>query len=144
MLIDTNIREICTLIFQISAKLREKLKEKRENDKCDEISFLNVRTLLFVQENTEPTMKDIADFLAITPPSATSLIDHYVKLGQLERILDKNDRRIVRLKITSQGKQILKNGFKNMMVVFKDILSNLDKNQINEVKIILKILAHQE
>ncbi|RKY72244.1 MAG: hypothetical protein DRP97_00920 [Candidatus Latescibacterota bacterium] len=82
-------------------------------------------------------MKEVADYFCITPPSATSLINPLVKSEMLKRVYDKNDRRIVRLSITSKGRKELKRGFNKLNNNMKKILMQLN---INEQKNIIRIL----
>lgn len=143
MIDQKEITETLALVFKISAKVKEKIKVGSQKKGHDNVSFLHLRTLRFVVDKGEPTMKDIADYFAITPPSATALVDICVKEGQLERIFDKKDRRIVRLAITAKGQRILKNGSETMTEIFTELLSNLNEGQIKEFKEILNIIVNK-
>ncbi len=50
-----------------------------------------------------PTVGDIADVLLLRQHSASGLIDRAVSAGYLHRARDRNDHRVVRLKITRAG-----------------------------------------
>ena len=52
-------------------------------------------------------MKDIAKFLGITPPSATSLVNHLLKSGLVRRQADVTDRRLIRVVLTKKGEKLL-------------------------------------
>jgi len=135
-----NINYIITLLFNTTSLIKEKL---REQEKSNSLSILSVRTLRYVSEKGKPTMKDLADYLHITPPSTTSLIEHDVKVGLLERVIDKQDRRLVRLIITEKGKKVLGQSYKSLNKVMKSILSKLNVRQLNELKNILETLSRQ-
>ncbi len=53
-------------------------------------------------------MKEIADHLSITAPSATSLTGGLVKSGLVAKVLDCRDKRTSRLKLTAKGEDELK------------------------------------
>lgn len=133
---NTEVKQILNLFFRIGVKIKEKQKKKHFT------SMLCVRTLRFVMEKGEPTMKEVADYLGITPPSTTTMVDHYVKSGHLERLTDKNDRRIIRIGVTPKGKKFLKDGYENMLRIYQELLSKLNQKEINELKIILNKIAN--
>jgi len=85
-------------------------------------------------------MKDIADYLCVAPPSATSLINSLVEARQIERSYDKNDRRFVRLVVTPKGKTALASGFKKITTKMRRALSKLNaKERSNLFKILENI-----
>ena len=96
------IEEIIALIFATRRMMFEQ-KEQKEAKTC---SFLHLITLKFVKEES-PLMKDLATFLGIAPPSATSLINNLAKAGLVKRSEDKIDRRIVRIEMTKEGEKYL-------------------------------------
>ncbi len=58
------------------------------------------------QQDSVP-MKEVADFLAISRPAATGLINRLFAQGLARRDTDRRDRRIVRVTITAQGRRII-------------------------------------
>ena len=87
-------------------------------------NLLHIETIGFVLEKETPSMKDISAHLCITPASASSLIDGLVESGLLERGFGKDDRRIVRIRITQKGKELLEEGMRHggekMAVIFEE------------------------
>jgi len=61
---------------------------------------------LFKQQ--ESMMKDIARFLNVTTAAATGIVDRLVKYGYIQRIFDAADRRIIRIKLTPRGAELVK------------------------------------
>ena len=88
-------------------------------------------------------MKEIADCLMVTAPSATSLINNLMKDAMVERKEEEEDRRIVRITITKKGNEYLK---KEMAAVTNKIRKNLEaltsKEQEQLAKILEKIVNH--
>ena len=134
----TDIGQLISMIFTASRLIRERAKDR---EKIDPFSFLQLETLRYVVEKDNPSMKDIADYLCITPPSATSLINSLVKTKQLERIHDKDDRRFVRLVVTSKGKAALASGFKKITTRMRRVLSNLNAKERSDLFKILEKLS---
>ena len=131
----TDIGQLISMIFAVSRLIRERAQHR---EKINPFSFLQLETLRYVAEKGDPSMKDIADYLCITPPSATSLTNSLVKARQLERIHDKDDRRFVRLVITPKGKTALASGFKKITTRMRKVVSNLDAKERDDLFKILE------
>lgn len=129
------INHIISLIFKNSRLIREHLRKEKKHP--DPFSILRLEVLRYVSERKNPLMKEIADYFCITPPSATSLVNSLVKSGTLQRIEDKNDRRIIRLSITQKGKQEIKKRFREINNNMKNVLARLN---LREQKELIKIL----
>ena len=134
----TDIGQLISMIFAVSRLIRERAKDR---EKIDPFSFLQLETLRYVAEKDNPSMKDVSDYLSITPPSATSLINSLVEARQLERVHDKDDRRFVRLVITPKGKTVLASGFKKITTRMRRVLSNLNAKERSDLFKILEKLA---
>ena len=135
---NTNIEELILAIFYTSHLIREHT-ENREG--LNPFSFFQLETLRYVAEKNNPSMKNIADYLCITPPSATSLINRLVKVKQIERTKDKCDRRLVRLVITPKGKKALGSGLKKIVKQMRKVLSCLSKKERVDLIAILQRLS---
>jgi len=135
---NTDIGQLISMVFSTSRLIRERAKDR---EKIDPFSFLQLETLRYVAEKGNPSMKDVADYLCVTPPSATSLINSLAKAGQLERIHDKNDRRFVRLVVTPKGKTVLASGFKKITTRMRRVLSNLNARERSDLFKILEKLS---
>lgn len=134
----TTLEKLISMIFTTSRLIRER---SGNQEKIDPFSMLQLETLRYVDEKENPTMTEIADYLCITAPSATSLIDTLVKSKRLERIHDKADRRLVRLAVTSTGKEALTVGFKKITKRMQAVLSNLSEKERADLITILEKLS---
>lgn len=129
---------LISLIFTANRLIRERT---AGHGKIDPFSLLQFRVLGFVDEKVAPTMKDIANYLYITSPSATSIINRLVKARELERSFDKDDRRVVRLKLTEIGRKTYERQRENSAVKMNKIIEPLDQEEINNfARILTKII----
>jgi len=104
-------------------------------------SFMDIAILHAAMEKYNPSMKDVADMLRIASPSATVIIDRLVLNGELVRMEDLDDRRVVRIGITEAGKKILKTGMKDSIAGMDKLLAVLDeKERVTFDKLITKII----
>lgn len=53
-----------------------------------------------------PKVSDIADLLQVTRPGITRLVSELQAINVIEKISDKQDKRIVRLRMTDEGRKI--------------------------------------
>jgi DNA-binding MarR family transcriptional regulator len=66
------------------------------------------RSLLYVHRHVGASLSETADFLGLTLPSASKLVDQLVKRGLLVRQHDPADRRRMTLRLTATGDALLK------------------------------------
>ena len=79
---------------------RQDVSEKEKS--CDMVSF----GLLFADEQRDQVrMTDVSRFMMVTKPAATQAVNRLVEQGYVERVDDPNDRRVVYIRPTSEGKQ---------------------------------------
>ncbi|HSX24653.1 MAG TPA: MarR family winged helix-turn-helix transcriptional regulator [Candidatus Andersenbacteria bacterium] len=127
---------LITLIFGVAKQAKEYMKFAEGIA----LSPGQLQTLRYVQDHKNPLMKDLAGYLCVAPPSATSLIDHLAKEEYLKRVADTHDRRIVRLEITAKGKQELKKSYHIMAKHLKHVLQVLNKKETEDFITILEKL----
>ncbi len=126
------IERIISLIFTT----RRMLHEQRQAHRGRNCSFLHLITLSIVQ-NKMPLMKELAEYLGITPPSATSLINKLAKDELVYRQVEQADRRIVRIVISKKGQNFLETHKK---LVAEKMRLNLNRLSVGEQQQLEKIL----
>ncbi|MFA6322073.1 MAG: MarR family winged helix-turn-helix transcriptional regulator [Candidatus Buchananbacteria bacterium] len=125
--------ELISLFFSTGRLIHDRFKEERGQLN---ISVLQRETLKFIKENKNPLMKEVADYLCITRPSATVLIDNLAKMKLIRRLPDSHDRRQTRLEATEKVERIICQGKDK----FLNLLSSLDEaDQRNLIKILKKL-----
>ncbi|HPX94205.1 MAG TPA: MarR family transcriptional regulator [Candidatus Moranbacteria bacterium] len=134
------IDKITTLIFNVSRKMHFNIKNERPEK--DLWSMVRLEALRFVSENKNPTMRELADYLSITPPSTTTLISLLIKDKMLKRVEDKVDRRKTRLFITDKGDKYFSDSHRRLNEYMKKSLLILnEKEQKNLISILEKLLG---
>ena len=76
----------------------------------------------------ESKMSDIARFLDVTTAAATGLVARLVKCGYLVRVYDPQDRRIIRIKLSAKGSELVEktNRQKRQMII--DIFGKISQD----------------
>lgn len=101
------------------------------------MSFLRTVVLRYVKEHQEPKVKDIASYLDITMPSASSIVDDLVKLGFLKKSGDPDDRRSIRLALTPSGEKAV---YDKLKEVEKNMRSSLSVLTLPEQKKLFEMM----
>ena len=94
---------------------------------------------VLTRDGTLP-MSEIGKRLYISKPYMTTLVDTLISARYVERLPDSEDRRVIKIAITSLGKKHLKESsaiFKNNL---NDLLSKLDEKDLIELNISLEKL----
>ena len=127
-------------ILAVAGIIREKIIEKNP-----ESSILELKTLGIVSKNENISMKTLAEYLHISSPSTTEIINKLEKNGKLKRTPSKTDRRIVSLKITSLGKKNLEKCLKQASVKIEKLFDAFTQKQKKDFEEILEtIITNQK
>lgn len=73
----------------------------------EDLGISHILTLGYLYTNGKARPSQVAKELGLTAPTVTHLTNKLVKRNLVTRLLDENDRRIILLEITDEGKRIL-------------------------------------
>lgn len=130
-----NNADIASLLVSLTRSLYRTMRSVSPN--C---SFLEMKTLTIVHEQKNPSMRDIADELGISSPATTAVIDKLIENKDVIRSLDKDDRRIIRISLTAQGKKAFERNRNIIYNAINDKASILSENEQEELARILQKL----
>lgn len=105
------------------------------------LTVIQVHCLVYVQENKQLSMHEIAETFKITMPTTTVMIEKLARLKLIKRLSDDKDRRKTMIALTKKGDDIFAKIKKNKCVNLDKIMSKLtveEKNQL--VKITNKLI----
>ena len=127
--------ELIEVMFNISRVMKEQMSFKNN---LMELSVLQIQTLIYLNNTEKNSMGDIAAYLQIELPSATSLVNKLSRQKLIQRKSDKDDKRFVRITITEKGKSLLDQAIKERKGKLQNILSHLSGDEKSEL---LKLLS---
>jgi DNA-binding MarR family transcriptional regulator len=78
-----------------------------------------------VLRNTDCTMSELAADRLVPLPAATRMVDGLVTKGFLERVADRADRRIVRLRITQPGREVIDQIHEEALATLAQVLNKM-------------------
>jgi DNA-binding MarR family transcriptional regulator len=71
------------------------------------ITLPQVLIMEFLDKEQEVKMKDIASFMGVSTAAITGIVGRLVKYGYAVRVFDPDDRRIIRIKLTPKGAELI-------------------------------------
>ena len=90
-------------------------------------------------------VSEISRFLGLTPPTVTQLINSLEAKELVERQADASDRRVVRIKLTEQGKIITRKARDHMDATLNKMVDYLGEEESNQLaELLLKVHAFME
>lgn len=106
------------------------------------ITRAQIMTLHFVCFNDECKTSEIAECLVVSRPDATRIVNNLVNKGFIKRVFDKKDRRVIRLKITNDGKKAFEGIKKELVKNFSEILKKMENEDAEALMKGMKALCN--
>lgn len=124
------------LAFEINKKLQIKIKEAVDSSLHQSHIFL----LRFIRSEGQCIVTDIAKYLGITLSAVTSLVNKLNEMGLVIRVRSEDDRRVVLLNITKEGREVLNKVDKNIKILFQEFFSDLSQEELHIIqKVVIKL-----
>lgn len=122
-------QELASLFFDMKQTIRANL----PHGQVDPNAWMRCETLRFIAEIEDPTMREIADHLRITAPSATSLMRKLARLGWIKRSASGSDKRVVRISLTKAGQRELARYRKQAERTMQKVFSKLPERELSNL-----------
>ncbi|MEO4055186.1 MarR family transcriptional regulator [Solibacillus sp. CAU 1738] len=87
--------------------------------------------LFLLERKGHLKMSEVAEALHLTPGAVTTASDKLIDNGYITRVRDEQDRRVVYLDMTKEGKEVLANLQKEARKVMQLVFSNLSETDLN-------------
>jgi len=89
--------------------------------------------LITIKNYDNLSMSGLANTLNISKTQLTPRIDELVKEGLLERVPDENDRRVLRIMLTTEGNDLIKHSNITVKEGMNQLLNPLSSEEIEEL-----------
>lgn len=120
------VDDVISMFFNVGRQLRRQMDS---GGFSPDLTMTHLEALRYIGEHKPASMKQLASFLAITPPSATVLTDHLTKLKLVKRQPDPKSRRNIDLVLTNKGAETLQKLIKIRCQRLKVMLNHLNKQE---------------
>ncbi len=129
------------LLIEAFFKLSRLMKENMSySSSIAKLSLLQIQALVFLQQKPNAQMREIAVQFKIEMPTATSLVNKLCKMGLVVRKEDLQDRRLVRISLTDQGRSLLTKAKIDRSKKLTQIISYLSESDQQVLKKIIMTL----
>lgn len=121
-------------LFDTMTQLRKLIAlQAQESHEEKTATMLQFSALNFLKSQSNGTVGDLAEHIKLSKSSATQLVERLEKAGFLRRVHDKNDRRIVHLRITKQGEVKIIELKKKFMEKIGKVFSRIPERDLHEL-----------
>lgn len=90
-----------------------------------ELSLTQLRMLGILRDHA-PRIVELADVLGLDKSSVSGLVDRATERGLVRRVRDDSDKRIVRVEITTAGRDLAADGMARLRVQLQPLVSGVD------------------
>ena len=105
------------------------------------LTSAQIKLLTCFSNKAEMTMTELSNNLAVSMPTMTAMVDRLVNSKMVERERDDMDRRVVRVKLTDEGKKVLKTLIRIRRKEMEKILKNLSEEEMNAYLTSIEVVA---
>ncbi|MCA0754794.1 MarR family transcriptional regulator [Paenibacillus sp. N4] len=131
-------------LFPIMKGVFKKLKTQWCKEMKDEYSINQLRLLQLLDRKSPMKSTELADLLLITPGAVTLMGDKLCERGLIRRYRSQEDRRVVKLELTEDGKLYTDTFKGNDEIVVKYIQNRLSPEDIGHLRRIVKLLDQDD
>ena len=135
--LDTCARDLMDTVPKIMQSIRIEMRRGRGTD----LSIPQFRTMGFVQRNPDSSLSDLADYLGLTLPSASKLVDGLVKQKLISRQESTIDRRRLTLVLTPNGESIVNSAREAALANLTKIISRLSNDELDTIHQAMELLS---
>jgi DNA-binding MarR family transcriptional regulator len=135
-LLDTCAHELMDIAPKIMQFIRVEMRHGRGSD----LSIPQFKALRYIQRNPDSSLSDLADFLGLTLPSVSKLVDGLVKQELISRQESAIDRRRLTLVLTQSGESIVNSARDATQANLTKILGGLSEDELQTVHQAMELL----
>jgi DNA-binding MarR family transcriptional regulator len=115
--------------------------DDKPQPELDALPMAQLRLMMTVYYGGEATMKDYSERLLVSQSTLTQLAERLVRRGLIERYPDEADRRVVRLRISDAGRELMSIGDKKHRQTVAAVWDRLSEAQRAAAMDILETLG---
>ena len=112
----------------------------KESD--SDFTLSEIKALAAFRGDEDYTMGELSRNAQVAMPSMTEMIDKLEGHGMAERYRDANDRRVVKVRLTSKGKKLRKEFMQRRLKNMQEIFGKLSKRELDDLIASLKRARH--
>jgi DNA-binding MarR family transcriptional regulator len=121
--------EIMRVIPKVIRFLRSEMRQQGQPS----LSLSQLRVLKFLERSPHASLSEVADYLDVTRPTMSTMIDRLVQRGLVARTADPQERRRVLLTLTTAGQTQLQQVSQATEANVVEVLAHLSTPQLQQL-----------
>ncbi len=105
------------------------------------LSLSQLRVLYFLRRRSQSSLSEVADYLDVTRPTMSAMVERLVQRGLVDRVSDPIERRRIILTLTPTGEAEMARVYDATLQTVADRLEGLTEVQLQQVQAGLAILG---
>ncbi|MBD2114991.1 MULTISPECIES: MarR family winged helix-turn-helix transcriptional regulator [Cyanophyceae] len=106
-----------------------------------QLSLSQLRVLYFLRRRSQASLSEVADYLDVTRPTMSAMVERLVQRGLVNRISDPVERRRIILTLTAEGTAEMERVYDATLQTVAHRLEGLSESQLQQVRAGLEILS---
>ena len=96
-----------------------------------DLSIAQLKSMVYIHSKGKSNFRELAKALDVTPPVVTGIVDRLVSQGMIKRVIDKEDRRVKWLAVSTKGRVLLEDIAKRFTTDMYSVLRTLDDEELS-------------
>lgn len=148
-MLQTNLSEFADKMNEIVPVIMKEFARRQANELYKgKITLPQFLILNFLHRNGVSKMTNLARFMDVSTPAMTGIVERLVREGYCERAYNPKDRRIINVKLTAKGNEVVRKINKqrrNMVIRIFGKISQLERSEYLRILMrIQEILAREK
>ncbi|MYL82144.1 MarR family transcriptional regulator [Desulfovibrio aerotolerans] len=136
-----NSLDICAReMLDVMPLVMQDFRRTMRSQSAPDLRVPELRSLAFLRHNTGSNLTDLAEYIGVSLPSMSKLVDTLTSRGFIERTPDTSDRRRVRLGLTEAGLAILATAREAVKASFAAKLARLTPDEVATITASMALL----
>ena len=136
-----NDQELAKNILEITPRIIRFIRSEMRSHAKDELSVPQFRVLMKLAREPNCTHQDVAEWMGITAPTLTRMIDTLEKRKLVKRVKDKNDLRRTTLSATPLGEKLRIESRSDVQIQLQEKMKDLSSEDKEKVAAGYAVLA---
>lgn len=120
-------------LFYLIPKLKKKIFSPHRLSKDSHLPSSHFHVIMYLHKNGPTSVSDIANFLGISRPNMTPIINNLISDELVERVPDPKDRRIIRIVLTNKANDFFDRQREKIKATFSEKISVLTEEDLIEL-----------
>ncbi|UJX40229.1 MarR family transcriptional regulator [Desulfovibrio sp. JY] len=117
-------------LLEVMPLVMQELRQTMRSHSAPDLRVPELRSLAFLRHSPGANLTDLAEYIGVSLPSMSKLVDALAYRGFVERKPDPSDRRRVRLSLTEEGTTVLSKAREAVKAKFVTRLARLNAEDL--------------